>query len=556
MSNKKNDINKDQIDDLFRDKLENRSFEFKEEYWNDAETMIEEFEKSGALKRKKRRRALFLWSIASIVLVIAALLFLKPSGNEKEIAEATGNEHTETKNSSGNNVDENKNNASDFNSDKKEITIINAEDTLPLKINTTQQLNPEQDNLNGYKDRGIQNSNNAQTSEKTKKNNNASIVHTSENIESDNLSNSKIDENERTDLSKNENSTPNKEKTKSNTSNKENVNVADDNSISENDSNTGKKDNTVENNGNKELITTDPVQTFSDNITLNNTGDSLIKETTLNIADSAGIYLENDPLALDKKIEWFVGAHFGFDYVTKTFRPSGSNTASNFSPNQSYIEQRETQESSILISGLGFTGGIAINKFNISTGFNSYRLGEDVNYSIQSSYIDSLINPNYVFVGADTTYIDSISTIIDTVIYYYDTSYTVSYETTDTLITETETNLLSYFEIPLLFGYVIEKGKWSINLQTGPSISIYRFASGNSITETLDALAPLENSNTFSKTTFNWLFTPSVSYAIKENLELQLQPWLRWNITSAVKDSNYELRYQSYGLHIGLLYHF
>lgn len=276
--------------------------------------------------------------------------------------------------------------------------------------------------------------------------------------------------------------------------------------------------------------------------------------------------------SIGKKYHFFAGLHVGYDYVTKTITSPGTSVTNN-AFNGNYTERRSEVEKSISTPTIGLTAGITLRNFNFSTGFTSYTLGEKASYNILQTYPDSSFITNIIDIPIidtmsiqyDTIYIDTtmyeIDTVIttyftDTVAYYSDTVTEINHFTTETTITKKDTNLISYFEIPLLFGYEFQKNRWRFNLQTGPSLGIYRYSTGNVINADLESFSPLHNTGYFTKLSFNWLFTPSVGYKLNEALEIQIQPWIRFNLSSVSADEYLKVRYKTYGLHAAVVYHF
>lgn len=562
MANKKNDI-KNQLDDLFKDKLQDRSFEFREEYWNDAEDLIEKYE-AEARRRNRRRGFFLLWGLLFIIAAGSAALFFKAPHKQEAITQNTADPHIENKPGENSGVD------SKIIDDAVQSDAISSGDSMHVPVQTKQlRSQPEQDNLIGKNSANTNNKDPQKTkdhSSQTSSAGNNSDQHNAQH-QTDDQSNytqshkqesgNKTDDNSagttqenpvaQTDEEKEDNamnSTSDEQQSGSgNNTQDESAGVQ----KGDEDANTGSDENLAE--------TSEPDTGYT----------SQLKDSTLLTAQ-----MDNPETGLDKKknIGWHIGANYGFDYITKNISQQDQSYATSMA-----ISKKAMSESPVVTFSGGITAGIDLHNFSISSGFQSYKFGEKFSYSYQESYLETdylpFVDTSYMYL-IDSIVIDSILDTIGSYTYIYDfdtTSVLPVYTPTDSLIILTQyldstairrdTNLLSYFEIPLLFGYSIDRNKWHFNVITGPSLGIYRFSSVKS--KNFDAFVGNSADSTttvFTNTTFNWLLAPSVGYSLYDNLEIQLQPWIRWNLNSAIENEDYKLRYRSYGLHLALEYHF
>ncbi|MBC8173882.1 MAG: hypothetical protein H7X71_08255 [Chitinophagales bacterium] len=531
MRKDKNDIHKD-IDDLFRDKLRDRSFDFQEEYWKDAEERITEFEQSDKSKNRKKG-GWWLWVSGLCLLLTAGIIFNytfsdNESASDQTVTQNTGIESENIETSETNNQ-----------TVYKPIT-----DTVrSIPQSDTEHAMPELDNLIGLKEKPDSGKNTIRKGE---------ITNTSD---------------KKTIAKKSEKNTQSQNKTKNTfpdflvvheTSENDSPVLPDDNDKDDsghandilNDTNTPLTDNNLKNtihtgndNTARNTDSLSPDVLFEGNA---NPWQDFIKphniilisgaEDSFKIKNTDSRFIpSDDPLSYGKKIHWYIGINYGFDYVTKSISEQGPSV-----PNQgSYITQKEQQESNLVTFGGGILGGVNIKRLNISTGIDLYKLGEKINYEIKT----------YVPETSYTIIYDSIGVVpIDSIAFVTSNEHT---ETKDSL------NKYSYFEIPLLFGYTFGKGKIQFNLQTGPSIAFLKNISGFYLSSAGDLLASPQTFTVFRETNFNWLLTPSVTYQFSEKFKAQLQPWLKWNINSVVnKEESYTQRYTSYGMRLGILYQF
>jgi hypothetical protein len=522
---KKDNPNLNKIDTLFKESLKNRNFAFKEEYWDEAENMISQYEQSGRIKYKKQ--SFVLWrNTAFLLLLLFGLLIFRPD-NEQPL-------QTES-------------NPSKIETDIQHTYV--QENISQIEIDTTRgkyvpagtvEAQPETDNLIGLRSDGKENKG-------AKSNRDTPFYalqekHTKALNSIDNIPHEELFTGQNTNALTNELHTVNAVTKQQN---------GGDASGFVHDGITGEA-----------IPENQPAEAMAETSKL----------LTIVAADSAVISqkedIESTGFLQERAIQFYVGAHFGYDYVTKTFS----------SANPAYDTEMERQETALLTNSYGLQIGIDLKNFNIATGFDFYKHGEKLNYSdayisydtIFAEEISEITVLDSIITGYDTTYLSIDSMEIDEITPIYDvTSYSVydtNYIVTDVLsnevyIKKTDTNLISYFEIPLLFGYSFETGNWRFTMQTGPSLGIYRYAIGSIIasdlgTGQIESVMSITSVYTFTKISYNWLLTPSVAYAVNEHLSLQLQPRMRFTMNNVVQNDGIKLRYQSYGLHAGIVYRF
>lgn len=520
----KKDLHNDTPDNLFHDKLHDRLFEFDENYWPDAEKKIQEYEQSGKLRYKKR--AAWWWWGGALALLLAVGFVIVFSG---WFGDKNRNAIHETKNVQVADTIKRKSISQNITHENDSVQAV----TLQTD---TQKVSPEIDNLIGEINNALSGKNGYEQTD-----NNEEVMFAQ--------AETKGDTGDITDTHTNLNEQKaEKETEKTKYANTENV-------LSNPDS----------------LLTSSVVQqdtTLREALAL----DFIIPEMLQTKTDSFLLTEGGTPhFSIGKKYHFFAGLHAGYDYVTKTITSPGTSVNNTF--NGAYASLRADEEKPILVSSAGLTAGITLRNFNFTTGFTSYTLGEKASFNILQTNPDSSIITNIIDIPVidtlsiqyDTIYTDTTTYEIDTVITTYftdtvafnsDTVIEINHFTTETTITKKDTNLISYFEIPFLFGYEFQKNKWRFNLQTGPSLGIYRYSTGNVINADLESFSPLHDTGYFTKLSYNWLFTPSVGYKLNKALEIQVQPWIRFNLSSVSADDYLKLRYRSYGLHAAVVYHF
>lgn len=235
------------------------------------------------------------------------------------------------------------------------------------------------------------------------------------------------------------------------------------------------------------------------------------------------------------------------------------------------LQQKKQQEENALTSnniGLDVLFHPTPN-WSIASGLEYNTFVEQINYSgfekqdfetLDNSYYDVhdstfwsagwvSINGNHVFfqnanltTTRDTTFVEQI-----------DTSY-FSY-TDDKAKTLNGKNTISYLEVPLLIGYQIPYKMIELQLQTGLSMG---FLSKHNVRYIADAEDVQNQANIkVNNTVSNLLVKFSLLYHTSRSTQVYLQPAYKQQLTNSVEaDNKFSQRYRSYHINIGFRYLF
>lgn len=548
MNKNKNDNQQHKIDKLFKDKLYDRDFPYDETYWKNAEELLNDIDKNS-----KQKRRFGIWGLSALVFLILSIIFIQDISKEKNPDpdyQATDNKHA---------------------IENQPSYIYSKDDTIS-KINSAHKRedsifyqSPELENLIGTKTKAEQSADKKNFKKKTNSSVHSSLSishHPQENTAITTLTETKDVNSNLTNNNKSNFETTQEQLQNSSTQVAEKLHPQ---SKEENSGYINEEETTL----NKNL------QNYSDSfdVKINSNSlenifnkpfhpfDSLVADASLKDSNSHLINDETDPLISDKKVAWSIGLHGGLEYITNKTQVGLS-----FQYDGSKIH---VLNSNILAASIGISAGLSLKHLNFTSGINAYSSGSYNQYSYTESSIDTSITEQIITntiydtlaINIDTISIDSII-LLDTIYeiltsYETDTIEEITYFTNDSTHLKTDTTLVNYIELPFLIGYQIIRGNWKINMQTGPSIAIMRFHSVAMELDQSSVFAPhTYESLSFTRYAINWLITPSVSYSVSEHLDIQLQPWLRFNLKSVSATNNISLQYQSYGLHAGIIYKF
>lgn len=239
-----------------------------------------------------------------------------------------------------------------------------------------------------------------------------------------------------------------------------------------------------------------------------------------------------------------------------------------------YVNFRNNYESSSFNWNTGLMASIEYNNWLFSTGISYSQLNEDINYNPTYTALEVIDNSYWEKEYTQTTFVDS-NWIIDGIFlghWNYDTTHITTVDSmyisqvdsnyekkvNDTISNNNGTHTLSYVEIPLLFGYHWDLKKWDIQLQTGASIGILSGTTGSTyIDYNLDyPLSHEEHKNQFTQLNYYFILRAGVGYKLGRNWMLGLYPDLRFGLNSVLKNEAINQRYNRFGLTLGVYYQF
>ena len=251
----------------------------------------------------------------------------------------------------------------------------------------------------------------------------------------------------------------------------------------------------------------------------------------------------------------------GANYVTKSI--VGSTTISS-----EYVTRREQEETPDIFINYGLEAELSLGKFTLRTGLNYQKYGESVNYSDKSTEWKDKYSDNWLVnttlqeqITANGYWLDSITYVID-----YDTTQIAFYDSVNTpfisdslLIDATNpdltksngSNSYTFIEIPFLIGYEIPLGRFNININGGIGIGMLQNTMASYIDTELQKVEQVESTVKFALST---QFRVALKYQITPHYSILLEPNFRTISLNPISDVSH--RYISYGIHAGLIWSF
>jgi hypothetical protein len=213
-----------------------------------------------------------------------------------------------------------------------------------------------------------------------------------------------------------------------------------------------------------------------------------------------------------------------------------------------------------------------LNNWELQSGVAYSNLQENFDYVIRTLHIDTTESYEYEYGGYfeyDTLWFVNIDTLIATGDTLWVPHINSSWiETVDsTLITDIDTivfqhpneilNRYSYLEIPLIFGYSINREKFSYILKGGIITGIFLNAKGKTFSLQSDnTVTDLTDELNFMKLNFTLYFSVGIIYKMSNNLNLLVEPFYRKSINSMFDNYPISNKHRSYGIKIGMRFHF
>ena len=240
-----------------------------------------------------------------------------------------------------------------------------------------------------------------------------------------------------------------------------------------------------------------------------------------------------------------------------------SNESENY-PEGKMIQQTG-KEARIITPSMGIHLNYHYNNWFVRSGVGYAEYGENRDYSQKITkhdtigYSKQLITSYYTY---DTTgWIKdpgdpNVSIPVYDAIQHKDTSY--SWVSRDSLYYEHQSiyaqNRFRYIEIPLMLGYEFRYKNFGVELATGVSVG-FRVNSSGRFLDSNNELVNINTSNTpYSNTMMNYILSVGLKYHLGGQLSIIAQPVYKTNLNSLVSGSNSNIRYNNWGLHVGLNY--
>ena len=285
-------------------------------------------------------------------------------------------------------------------------------------------------------------------------------------------------------------------------------------------------------------------QAYPDTVGQNAKGENIIIETTHWSIDLYAAELYNNPI-----------------------------TTSNFSQNDATASLIKKSQSPSYSSSLGGNFNYSFKNWMIQLGVSATQIGEKNTFENKTLMIDSLISGYdqvpYSYYDVDTIWFYNLDSLLIGVLDslpIYDSTLETGYnnipiwDIDSNNITKKYTvqNKYTYLEIPLIFGYEINRNKFSYTLRAGLITGIFLNAKGSTISfDDSKTVTSLNKETPFLKTNFTLLFGCGLNYKLTENYSLISEFMYRKSLNSLF-DNSYPIsqKYNTIGLKLGVRYTF
>ncbi len=238
-----------------------------------------------------------------------------------------------------------------------------------------------------------------------------------------------------------------------------------------------------------------------------------------------------------------------------------------------YVNKRNDQEKPMLAYSANVNFGQQINRWQWQVGLGYVNYQEDIFYNNQvlqttgvdksywdiktqqNSKVDSSWAIDSIFVGHwifDTTVVTSL-----------DSNYITQWDSVGTWQTDSTVSMnngihsLSYFEVPVFFGYSFGKNNWFLDVQPGFSVGFLTGSRGSRyVNKKVSGLVSPENqTEQFKRVIWKTHLRIGVRYSFKD-WDLGVYPHYSVTLNNILKTDDVFQRYQSFGVMLGGYYKF
>jgi hypothetical protein len=231
-----------------------------------------------------------------------------------------------------------------------------------------------------------------------------------------------------------------------------------------------------------------------------------------------------------------------------------------------YADIRNTAEKKINTNYIGFNISVERKGFVIQSGLSYQTIGENNQYKAQSKqwlkndettweyYNRQIIKIDTVYHFGIVSYNQTIINAKDsTLLTKYDSVYV--YHTDSNMIKANGKTKITYLELPILLGYQISMGKFSITPMAGVSMGYLLQSTGMYLNKSITSVETINESKLLNSYSLNYLLKLQVSYHLKSHWLVSLLPQYKSNIISvSPPSSGVNTKYRSLGASIGLTY--
>lgn len=303
------------------------------------------------------------------------------------------------------------------------------------------------------------------------------------------------------------------------------------------------------------------------------------------------------------KSSFFAGLYSGIMYTGKILKNKDGSL-------QEYLGRRNSEETGMLAANIGVDAGICFNRWNISTGLNFHQQGEMIDYrpefyrwlksststwnvqdnsywtmdttgtysilvsngywqstnttisywnsSLQANVTDTISIQQYI---VDTTYNQYFYVTDSNLILQFDSTEIVKIDSVNKITNDPAlkppktTTKISYVEIPVLVGYEFPINRFTLMVRTGFSLGILSKFDAVYLKNDISGTGPVEISRQ-NKSMLNYLLRAGLLFNLNEHAAISFEPMFRMNINSVLKDSGYTQKYWNAGMNAGVVYRF
>jgi hypothetical protein len=290
---------------------------------------------------------------------------------------------------------------------------------------------------------------------------------------------------------------------------------------------------------------------------------ALVEEEELTYPDTVGVDAKGDPIVIETTktaLEVFGGSYSAKSIITP-----------NNVENSGYITSRQANESNGFrpVATYGMDYLASFKNWMVKTGVNYSSYGEDYKYNyiqvFEKFHYETFETGYYQY---DTIMITNIDSAINGVDYqeeYIEETY-VEY-TDSNLIQESDTvdfgefysqNNYTYLEIPIMFGYELQKKKFNVSVRAGLINGIFLNSSGKTLSTSSEYSEMIINNKLpFRKYRPSAAAELSIGYNIYQNFEIFSEFAIRQDLSSIYdKSYNVSQKHILTGVKFGIRYIF
>jgi hypothetical protein len=215
---------------------------------------------------------------------------------------------------------------------------------------------------------------------------------------------------------------------------------------------------------------------------------------------------------------------------------------------------------------LGLSFHVDYNNYILQTGINLTDFIEKFEFVNQNLKIDTLEFFEYFqnsLLDIDTIWYVDLDSLLQgdtiwkqhidtTLLIFQDSILVTNYDTTINVISKRSYNHLSYFEIPLIFGYNFSFKKISIAPKAGIIIGFLSYTNGKIFNYNGNfSIVDLQTECSFPIISFSTFLAVNLRYKINKKTFVYIEPFFRNNLSGTYYNEYFTKKYFSYGIKFG-----